>query len=92
MLLRAWECFWGCLGGLWLQNSFNAQNRIIRSNLKNTVKYVINSIRRIIRLRRMTHPWKNSLIRLNLHRPCCLDRGHYYPANLYDVPAVACCY
>ena len=40
-----------------LQNSLSAQNRIIRSNLKNTVKYVINTIRRIIRLRRMTHPW-----------------------------------
>jgi len=39
-----------------LQNSLSAQNRIIRSNLKNTVKYVINTIRRIIRLRRMTHP------------------------------------
>ena len=45
------------LGGLWLQNLLSAQNRIIRSNLKNTVKYVINTIRRIIRLRRMTHPW-----------------------------------
>ena len=55
-LLRAWECFWGALGGLWLQNSLSAQNRIIRSNLKNTVKYVINTIRRIIRLCRMTHP------------------------------------
>jgi hypothetical protein len=30
------------LGGLWLQNSLSAQNRIIRSNSKNTVKYVIN--------------------------------------------------
>jgi len=44
------------LGGLWLQNSLSAQNRIIRSNLRNTVKYVINTIRRILRLRRMTHP------------------------------------
>ena len=35
-----------------------AQNRIIRSNLKNTDIYVINTIRRIIRLCRMTHPWK----------------------------------
>ena len=42
---------------MWLQNSFSAQNRIIRSNSKNTVKYVINTMRRIIRLRRMTHPW-----------------------------------
>jgi len=56
-LLRAWECFWGALGGLWLQNSLSAQNRIIRSNSKNTDIYVINTIRRIIRLRRMTHPW-----------------------------------
>ena len=55
-LLRAWECFWGALGGLWLQNSLSAQNRIIRSNSKNTDIYVINTIRRIIRLRRMTHP------------------------------------
>ena len=55
-LLRARECFWGALGGLWLQNSLSAQNRIIRSNLKNTDIYVINTIRRIIRLRRMTHP------------------------------------
>jgi hypothetical protein len=45
---------WG--GGLWLQNPLSAQNRNIRSNLKNTVKYVINTIRRIIRLRRMIHP------------------------------------
>ena len=44
--------------GLWLQNSSSAQNRIIRSNLKNTVKYVINTIQRIIRLRSMTHPCK----------------------------------
>ena len=29
------------LGGLWLQISLSAKNRIIRSNLKNTVKYVI---------------------------------------------------
>jgi len=42
---------------LWLQNSLSAQNRIIRSNSKNTDIYVINTIRRIIRLRRMTHPW-----------------------------------
>ena len=35
--LRAWECFWGALGCLWLQNSLSAQNRIIRSNLKNTI-------------------------------------------------------
>ena len=47
---------------MWLQNSFSAQNRIIRSNLKNTVKYVINMIRRIIRLRRMTHPWPKPYI------------------------------
>ena len=47
------------LGGLWVQNSLSAQNRIIRSNSKNTVKYVINTIRRIIRLRRMTHPCLN---------------------------------
>jgi len=40
--VRAWECFWGALGGLWLQNSLSAQNRIIQSNLKNTVKYVVN--------------------------------------------------
>jgi len=45
---------------LWLQISLSAQNRIIRSNLKNTIKYVINTIRRIIRLRRMTHPWCRS--------------------------------
>ena len=44
------------LGGSWLQNSLSAQNHIIRSNLKNTIKYVKNTIRRIIRLRRMTHP------------------------------------
>ena len=44
------------LGGLWLRNSLSAQNRIIRSNLKNTFKYVINTIRGIICLRRMTHP------------------------------------
>ena len=46
-------------GGLWGpcgSKIRRAQNRIIRSNLKNTVKYVINTIRRIIRLRRMTHP------------------------------------
>ena len=55
-LLRAWECFWGALGGLWLQNSLSAQNRIVRSNSKNTDIYVINTIQRIIRLRRMTHP------------------------------------
>ena len=47
-LLRAWECFWGALGGLWLQNSISAQNCIIRSNSKNTDIYVINTIRRII--------------------------------------------
>ena len=61
-LLRAWECFWGALGGLWLQNSSSAQNRIIRSNSKNTDIYVINTIRRIIRLRRMTHPWLQASI------------------------------
>jgi len=47
---------------LWLQNSLSAQNRIIRSNMKHTVKYVINTIRRIIRLRRMTHPCLNPYI------------------------------
>jgi len=54
---RDLEVLLGGSGGLWLQNSLSAQNRIIRSNLKNTVKYVINTIRRIIRLRCMTHPW-----------------------------------
>jgi len=44
---------------LWLQNSLSSQNRIIRSNLKNTVKYVMHTIRRIIRLRCMTHPCIN---------------------------------
>ena len=46
-------------GGLWGACGCKircAQNRIIRSNLTNTVKYAINTIRRIIRLRRMTHP------------------------------------
>jgi len=28
------------LGGLWLQKSLSAQNRFVRSNLINTVKYV----------------------------------------------------
>ena len=42
---------------MWLQNLLTAQNCIIRSNSQNTVKYVIITIRRIIRLRRMTHPW-----------------------------------
>ena len=46
------------LGGLWLQTLLSAQNRIIWSNLKNTIKYVINTIRRIIRLRRLNHPWQ----------------------------------
>ena len=49
----------GALGGSWLQNSLSAQNRIIRSN---TVKYVINTSRRIIRLRRMTHPCTTVLL------------------------------
>jgi len=31
-------------------------NRIIRPNLFNTVKYALNTIRRITRIRRMTHP------------------------------------
>ena len=33
-------------------------NRIIRPNLFNTFKYGLNIIRRIIRIRRVTHPWK----------------------------------
>ena len=53
------------LGGLWLQNSLSAQHRNIRSNLKNTVKYVINTIRRIIRLRRTTHPCYKCMVLAN---------------------------
>ena len=63
-VLRGWEFLWGALEGLGVLLggsgglvSLSAQNRIIRSNLKNTVKYVMNTIRRIIRLHRMTHPW-----------------------------------
>jgi len=61
---------------LWLQNSLSAQNRIIRSNSKNTDIYVINTIRRIIRLRRMTHPWyvdkkeTPTHVRTHVRAPC----------------------
>jgi len=56
------------MGALWLQNSLSAQNRIIRSNLYNTVKYVMNTIRRIIRLRRMTHPWFWPTLYIHIYR------------------------
>ena len=71
-LERAWECFWGALGGLWLQNSLSAQNSIIRSNLINTGKYVINTIRRIIRLCRMTHPWCKPIVSPSFPAACML--------------------
>jgi len=80
-LLRAWECIRGALGGLWLQNSLSTQNRIIRSNLKNTDIYVINTIRCIIRLRRMTHPWyvrmptSQSHTRMGVGRGVCKAKG-----------------
>jgi hypothetical protein len=48
-------------GGLWgawgCKVHYVPKNRIIRSNLTNTVIYAINTIQRIIRLHRMTHPW-----------------------------------
>ena len=44
-------------GGLGAAKFTVPKNRIIRSNLTNTIINAINTIRRIIRLRRMTHPW-----------------------------------
>jgi len=43
-------------GGLKAAKFTVPKNRIIQSNLTNTVIYAINTIRRIIRLRRMTYP------------------------------------
>ena len=57
---------------MWLQNSLRAQNRNIRSNLKNTVKYMTNTIRLTIRLRRVTHPWFLANHWYKVHQTCKL--------------------
>ena len=54
----------GGSGGLVAAKFVKCSKSYLRSNLKNTVKYVINTIRRIIRLRRMTHPCYKDLEQL----------------------------
>jgi len=58
--------------------------------LKNTVKYVINTIRRIIRLRRMTHPckfesrhWSSTC--LSAAFPLVASLNHVMPTTLPDI-------
>ena len=42
-------------------------NRIRRPKLFNTVKYALNTIQRIIRIRRMTHPWPQIYIYIYIY-------------------------
>jgi len=55
--IKALEAHWKAVVGTEPKKAKNDKfcNRILRPNLFNTVKYALNTIRRIIRIRRMTH-------------------------------------
>ena len=73
------------LGGLWLQNSLSAQNRIIRSNLKNTVRYVIYDA-----TYNTPTPYDPSLV-LYVRRKCIIRPPPYLLVDLFVVDMNCVC-